>query len=83
MAYRPNLNGEIAGLVRDSLGRAKAAESPTPHTITELATVTGIPERTLRRRMHGNSAWNTDELDQIATAMRVPVNDLLPQAVAS
>lgn len=34
-----------------------------------LVAETPIAERTLRRRMKGNSPWTTDELDQVAEAL--------------
>ena len=64
------LNEEIAGNVRGALDA-----SGVP--ITTLATDTGIAERTLRRRLGGNSDWNTSELARIAKRLEVPVSQLM------
>ena len=64
------LNEEIAGNVRDAL---RASGVP----ITTLADDTGIAERTIRRRLGGNSDWTTSELARIAKRLEVPVARLM------
>lgn len=75
MAYRPDLNEEIAQLVRSAI---KAKDT----SIAATADKAGIPERTLRRRMSGKAAWTTDELDAVADALEVDIAVLWPKAVA-
>lgn len=46
-------------------------------TVVWLCQKTGIPRATMTRRLGGNSPFNLNELDRIATALGVPVGDLL------
>lgn len=68
------LNATIAANVRDALGG---------RSLAELILGTGIPERTFRRRMQGNSAWTTDELAAVATYLDVTVTHLVRQPPSS
>jgi len=64
------LNEEIASTVRDTLHE-------TGVTIANLAAATGISERTLTRRLRGNSDWTTSELARIAQRLGVSVTSLM------
>jgi transcriptional regulator with XRE-family HTH domain len=64
------LNAEVARNVRAALTQSGVTQA-------ELINTTGIADRTLRRRLQGNSAWTTDELDVISTALKVPVSNLM------
>lgn len=70
MAHTQSLNAEIAGNVRATLAERGVSQ-------TELSTLTPIAERTLRRRMTGDSPWTTDELAWVSDALQVPVLALL------
>lgn len=59
------LNAEIADRVR-------VAMQERGLSITSLASETGIAERTLKRRLGGNSDWLTGELERIAKATTGP-----------
>ena len=63
-------DAEIAGRVRDAL-----EERGVP--IRTLAADTGIAERTLRRRLAGESHWLTNDLHLIASRLGVPPSDLI------
>jgi len=45
---------------------------------TELSLHTGIPLRTLGRRMAGTSPWTTDELAAVAKSLGCMPGDFLP-----
>lgn len=45
-----------------------------------LCDKTGVPRSTMRRRLAGHSAFNLNELDRIAAALRVPVSVFLTDA---
>src|SRR5690606_22881378 len=69
MTRPAEINAEIARRVgRDR--REQGMSRPA------LARLSGIAERTLARRESGMSAWTTDELAAIATALRVDVSTL-------
>ena len=80
MAYRSELNAEIATRIREALGRTTEGDRPT--TIADLIAATGLAERTIRRKMTGRHAWTTDELDAIADVLDIPVGSLLSAAAA-
>jgi hypothetical protein len=62
-----------ARVIRDALkGRSVA-----PRTQTQLAAAAGLTWRQWTQRMRGDVAWRLDELDRIATALRVPLCDLV------
>jgi len=65
-----NLNGEIAGRVRTILHTDGV-------TIGTLSTETGISERTLTRRLSGNTDWTTSEIARIANKLGVHVTSLV------
>jgi len=46
---------------------------------TELATVLGMSQPTLSRRLDAKKAFDVDELDAIAAYFDVPVTDLFPR----
>lgn len=48
--------------------------------VTWLCERTGIPRSTMLRRLSGRSPFNLAELDLIATALRLPVTDLIGDA---
>lgn len=53
-------------------------------TLVWLCERTGIPRSTMNRRLAGHSAFNLNELDQIAAALRIGTAELLDvPAVAS
>lgn len=68
MTYR--LNAELADNVRSALHASGV-------TIITLADATGIAERTLNRRLQGNSDWTTGEVERIANALGVTVVSLV------
>ena len=72
-----NLNMIVAGRVRDLL-------SEKGHTQDWLATETGIPMRTLARRLNelNPSPFTVDELHRVATVLRVPAPSLLTRDTA-
>lgn len=49
----------------------------------ELARRTGIKQSTMARRMTGETAFDLDDLESIATALEVDVTELLPRAVGA
>jgi transcriptional regulator with XRE-family HTH domain len=49
----------------------------------ELARRTGIKQSTMARRMTGETAFDLDDLELIATALEVDVTDLLPRTVGA
>lgn len=46
-------------------------------TLTWLCEHSGIPRTTLMRRLRGTTPFDLNELDRIATALRIPTTDLL------
>lgn len=64
------LNEEIADRVRDALTASGV-------TVTTLSADTGIAERTLHRRLQGNSDWTTGEIARIARRLGVHVTSLV------
>ena len=55
-------------------------------TVVWLCERTGIPRSTLNRRLSGHSAFNLNEVDRIAEALRIDAAELLDpnsEAVAS
>lgn len=48
-----------------------------------LCEKTGIPRTTMHRRLSGRSAFNLNELDQIAEALRIPPLALLADEQAA
>lgn len=64
------LNEEIADNVREALHASGV-------TITTLSATTGISERTLTRRLRGNSDWTTSEIARIAARLGVHVTSLV------
>lgn len=69
MTRPAEINAEIAR-------RVVAARREQGMSRPALAGLSGIAERTLARRESGMSAWTTDELAAIATALRVDVSTL-------
>ena len=69
MTRPAEINAEIARRVV-AARREKGVSRPA------LAGLSGIAERTLARRESGMSAWTTDELAAIATALKVDVSTL-------
>ena len=51
-------------------------------TVVWLCERTGIPRSTMLRRLSGRSAFNLNELDRIAEALRVPIESLLSESAA-
>lgn len=51
-------------------------------TLAWLCERTGIPRTTMHRRLAGHSAFNLNELDRIAQALRVETSDLLRAAAS-
>ena len=49
-------------------------------TIVWLCEKTGIPRSTMNRRLSGHAAFNLNELDRIAQALRVTTRELLGSA---
>lgn len=70
-----SLNAEIAQRVRSAARAAGVSDNA-------LAQTAGIAERTFRRRLTGNSRWETDELDALATALGVDLALLMFGEVA-
>jgi predicted transcriptional regulator len=68
--------GEVARTVSGQI-----AESGI--TVVRLCEKTGIPRTTMIRRLSGQSPFNLNELDRIAAALRVDVDSLLTDRVAS
>lgn len=60
----------IAQRVREALAEGGTSQQA-------LSATTGIPERTLARRLTGRTNWTVDELDAIADALSVPVGSLV------
>lgn len=58
---------------------ARVAEQIKEHgvTVVWLCEKTGIPRATLNRRLACKAAFDLNELDRIAAALRVPTDDLL------
>lgn len=52
-------------------------------TVVWLCEATGIPRSTMIRRLNGHTAFDLNELDRIAQALRIPVTDLLSIAGAA
>lgn len=53
-------------------------------TVVWLCGKTGIPRSTMLRRLDGHSAFNLNEIDRIAAALRVPAESLLtPEAMSA
>jgi len=48
-----------------------------------LCEKTGIPRTTMHRRLTGHSAFNLNELDRIAEALRIPTASLLHSEAAA
>jgi predicted transcriptional regulator len=46
-------------------------------TVVWLCNKTGIPRSTLNRRLDGHAAFNLNEVDRIAEALRVPASTLI------
>lgn len=61
----------MAEQIRVELARQKCS-------LPRLSRDSGIGIYTLRRRMHAESAFDTDELASIAWCLSVPVNRFLP-----
>lgn len=62
MATAQTLSATVAAEVNSRLAELN-------ETVAGLVQATGIAERTLRRRLTGRSAWTTDEIDAVATAL--------------
>lgn len=64
------LNAEIADRVREALTESGVR-------ITTLSADTGIKERTLRRRLKGDSDWLASDIARIAKRLEVDPTDLM------
>ena len=71
-ADRTSLNAQIAVEIRVLCARKGLSQ-------TELARRIGVPQPTFSRRMRGDVAFDTFDLQAIAAALEVKVSDLLPQ----
>jgi len=60
-------------------GRVIAARRSAGMSRANLAIASGVAERTLARRESGLSAWTTDELAAVATALHVEVVSFVAQ----
>lgn len=65
------LDTSVASNVRAEMARRKASGR-------DLAIALGWSERTVRRRLAGDSPFTVDELTAVARYLRVPAADLLP-----
>jgi len=61
---------EVAAKVRAELAIQRK-------TVTELSDATGIPHRTLSRRLSGKAAWTTDELWAVSESLGVSIDHLM------
>ena len=68
----PSIRDQVSEEIRVLMARHK-------WTGRKLATVTGIHEATLSRRLSGEYTFTLDELDLIAGALGVPITALFPQ----
>lgn len=57
--------------------RVREAFEASGATLNGLATATGIPRNTLRRRIDGHQAFTVDQLASLSQALGVPVASLL------
>ncbi len=66
-----------AALVADRVAESIKASGVT---VAWLCEQTGIPRTTLARRLNGSTAFDLNELDRIAAALRVAVTEFLVAA---
>lgn len=57
--------------------RVRAALADRAITQQSLSRSTGIPERTLARRLAGKSTWTIDELDAVSASLDVSMARLI------
>jgi transcriptional regulator with XRE-family HTH domain len=69
---RGRLREHVAEEIRVLLARRKMSGA-------ELARRTGIKQSTMSRRMTGETAFDMDDLEAIATALEIEVSDLIPR----
>ncbi len=50
-------------------------------TQSDIATALGISQTAISRRLSGSVPWDVNELELVATALDVPLADLLPSEV--
>ncbi len=52
-------------------------------TQSDIATALGISQTAISRRLSGSVPWDVNELELVATALDVPLADLLPSEASA
>ena len=75
---------EYADDVADRVARRVSSQiKESGVTIAWLCERAGIPRTTLLRRLHGRSAFDLNELERIAGALRIDISALLADVTAT
>lgn len=71
------LNDSVSAEVRAEMGRQRISQ-------TQLSLAVGWKQAYLSRRITGLVAWSTDDLEQLAKSLGIPVHALIsPRAVSA
>lgn len=60
--------------------RVKEAVEASPLTVSKVVRLTGIPRTTFDRRLEGINPWDLEQLEAVAEAIDVDLDEFFPPA---